>query len=104
MRRVFGENVFDPQPRPTDHNWAELCTCGHTGKYHSTSTGGDYRLPESPTKLVSGRTVTITTAFHGCLGAAKTRNFTDLTATEIDREHDTMVERLNVTCPCEQFR
>lgn len=105
IKASFGEDFFDRKPaNEPGHNWTELCVCGHLDRYHSDSVGGAYVLAEKRVQVITGRTVTITTAFFGCVGAARTRGVEETTYSEIDREHDTMVERLNVTCPCEEFR
>jgi hypothetical protein len=105
VRASFGDDFFDrSQEREPTHRWNELCVCGHIDRYHSPSIGGTYRIPEPFLKKVRGEDVTVTTAFYGCVGALKIRGFEELTSTDVDREARTMVNRVNPTCPCIDFR
>lgn len=103
FRDAFGEDFLNPRDRQPTHVWNELCVCGHLDRYHSPSVGGTYQIPEPRTQSVRGQEVTISTVFHGCVGAVKARNFVEKTATA-DREAMTVVEKLNPTCPCEELR
>jgi hypothetical protein len=104
IKASYGEDFFERKAPLPHQNWCQLCICGHLDRYHSPSVGGAYQLTEHRTQTIRGQEVAITVAFFGCVGALKARNFEELTYSEIDREHNTMVERINVTCPCEEFR
>jgi hypothetical protein len=105
LRATFGEDSLHPETeREPVHRWNELCVCGHIDRYHSPATGGTYRVPEPFSKRFGSEEGTVTTAFYGCVGALKVRGFEEMTATDVDREAMTMVQRINPTCPCEDFR
>jgi hypothetical protein len=103
MERAFGDDFFNPTARQeSHHNWQELCSCGHLGRYHAETIGGIYRIPPVRTQTVGGETVSVTTEFTGCVGALPVRGFETETMT-VDREAHTIVNRINVTCPCSRF-
>ena len=106
LRSSFGDDFFDrPTVRESTHNWCELCTCGHIGRYHAPTVGGGYLVKEPyPKHMGGGRTATITTVFDGCVGAVRTRGTEMITVESMDRDAGTMNERINPTCPCTAFR
>jgi len=106
LRTSFGEDFFDPtSTRSGPANWFELCLCGHLSKHHSATVGGAYRLVEQrPKHMGSGRTVMITTMFDGCVGAHYPRNAEKIVTENVDREANTMTERVIVTCACMKFQ
>lgn len=104
LESSFGPGFFHPRPeRTVYHNWHELCVCGHLDRYHSSSVGGSYRLAEPRIQRFRGEEVTITTVFFGCKGAMPGRDVETETMS-VDREARTMVNRINPTCPCDDFR
>jgi hypothetical protein len=104
LERSFGTDFFTPTVSQQDrHNWHELCVCGHLDRYHSESVGGVYRLPDPFIRSMGGEEVTISTVFSGCAGAMANRGFEGQTETP-NRETRTIVNRINPTCPCVEFR
>jgi hypothetical protein len=104
FRASFGEDFFDRKsPHAHGMNWRELCICGHLDRYHSPSIGGGYVLKDPWTVAFRGETINVTAAFFGCVGALKPRGFEEITETA-DREAMTKIERINPTCPCDDFR
>jgi hypothetical protein len=104
LERTFGTEFFTPTTeRRTIHNWHELCVCGHLDRYHSESVGGTYRLPEPFIRSIAGEAVTVSTVFAGCTGAMSNRGFEAQTET-VDRESLTILNRINPSCPCVEFR
>jgi len=105
LKASFGNDFFDPRPsgRRIPHNWTELCVCGHLDRFHSTSSGGIYQVPEPKTSVQRGEEWTVTVIFDGCVGAAQARGNDDITWTS-DRDALTNVGRVNPTCPCTAFR
>jgi hypothetical protein len=100
----FGQDFFRPaSERATNHNWLELCTCGHTDRHHSPSIGGSFVIPEDTVTVIRGQAVTETTRFHGCNGALAVRGF-EKTTVAINRETGVQTTTVVVTCPCTQFR
>jgi hypothetical protein len=103
IKAAYGEDFFEPRDRQPTHSWHGLCVCGHLDRYHSESVGGLYELPEPRLQKIGGQDVTVTTLFHGCVGALRPRGFVEVDITA-DREAKTMVHKINVTCPCEEYR
>lgn len=101
FRTVFGDYV--PPERPTRSNWHGLCVCGHLDRYHSTTVGGTYELPESTVVTIAGATVTRSFVFDGCVGALKKRSALDETMAT-DREAGTQIFTKVATCPCTDMR
>jgi hypothetical protein len=105
FRNSFGETALDrPADRQPNHVWGELCCCGHLSRYHDPLIGGTFPIAAVREKSIGGRMVTITTLMGGCVGALRARGFQEMTTEQIDRTAATMVERINVTCPCAEFR
>ena len=103
VRRLGPDFLSPARDRLVNHNWRELCVCGHLDRYHSESTGGAYQLPATVTKTRLGEQVTVSYAFVGCVGAVMPRGMDDIAWTN-DRETHTDVGRIVPTCPCEEFR
>jgi hypothetical protein len=104
LERNFGSDFFTSTTvQTTAHNWHELCVCGHLDRYHSESIGGAYQLKEPSIRSLAGEAVTVTTVFTGCAGAMANRGFEAQTET-MDREARTIVNAVNPTCPCTEFR
>lgn len=101
----FGEDFFTPTTadRSIQHNWHELCVCGHLDRYHSTSIGGIFRTIDPTVRLMHGEEWTVSTALDGCVGALKPRGFEESTTTA-DQDKRTVVTVIHPTCPCGEFR
>ena len=99
IRAAYGDDFFDRRPRSTIPSIHGLCICGHLDRYHSPSIGGLYVVP-GPVEQRSG---TVSTVFHGCVGALRSRGFEAETVTA-NREERTAVRMINPTCPCEDLR
>lgn len=105
LKASFGEDVFNPnRDRQPTHHWYELCVCGHIDRYHSPSTGGQYRITEETSvKILGGVEWTVGEAFFGCVGALHSRDFEEKTA-NVDHEKHINILVTNPTCPCTEFR
>ncbi len=103
LRAEFGDEFFTRKTAagPT-HNWHELCVCGHLDKYHATSTGGAYRVPEPTVKISRGVEWTQVVSFTGCVGALRPRGFQESTESA-DRETLVTTMTVHPTCPCTSF-
>jgi len=105
FRASFGETALDrPPDRQPTNVWNDLCCCGHLARYHDPSIGGIFPLKEPYEQSIGGAPVLITTLMDGCVGALRARGFQERTVEQIDRAARTQVERINVTCPCAEFR
>lgn len=102
FQRNFG--VHSQTAAEARHNWAKLCVCGHLDRYHSPTVGGLYVLPAPFVKSNrAGVDYTLSTLFHGCVGALKRRNADHATVTT-DTDAHTVTTTIHATCPCEEFR